>query len=208
MVLPEEDAVVAITSESITTKTTMQMVWDILVPAMKAPASLPKDREAYNQLRLTLGALAYEPPKMAVTGPVAATIDGKNFVLDQNPFGAKAVSFRFTGSTCIFTLKTEGKPDIIITNGINKWIRAGNLKPEAHSLFSLRRIDFDSIVAASATWVDDKTLLLTWRFIETVHGDSLTCIFDGENITLKFLFSVNRLNKTADDRADIKGRVG
>jgi len=183
------------------------MVWDILVPAMKTPAPLPKDRDADNQLKETLAALAYEPPKMATTSPVAATIEGKNFVLEQNPFNAKAVSFRFTSNTCVFTLKTEGKPDIVITNGVNRWVREGNLKPEAHSLFSLRRIDFDSIVAASATWVNDNTLLLTWRFIETVHGDSLTCVFDGDNITIKFLFSVNRLGKTADDRADIKGRI-
>ncbi len=102
----------------------------------------------------------------------------------------------------------EGKPDIVIRCGMNKWILEGNRKPEAHSLFSLRRIDFDSVVAASAGWSAEDTLVLTFRFIETCHGDSLTCIFapDG-SLRIKFLFSAARLEKRPDDRADIVGKA-
>ncbi|MBS1525822.1 MAG: serine hydrolase [Bacteroidetes bacterium] len=204
MILPKFDAVVAITSESIDTKKTMQMVWDILLPEMK-DASLSNDPAAHSELLKELKALKYDPPKLATTSPLATGISGKEFVLDQNPFNVKSVSFRFSDDICVFTLKEKGKPDIVITNGLNYWIRKGNLKPSAHSLFSLRRIDFDSIVAASATWQSENTLLLTWRYIETVHGDSLTCIFDGDKLTIKFLFSVNRLQNKPDDRSDISG---
>lgn len=206
MVLPELDAVVAITSESIDTKTTMQIVWDVLLPEMKG-AALPPDKASHQTLLKELKDLKYVPPQLAVTSTIADKISGKEFLLDKNPFNAKSVSFRFTGDTCVFTLKEDGKPDIVITNGNNEWIRKGNLKPSAHSLFSLRRIDFDSIVAASTGWQDDNTLLLTWRFIETVHGDSLTCVFDDDKVTLKFLFSVNRLQGKPDDRADVVGRM-
>lgn len=207
MVLPELDAVVAITSESISTKDTMRIVWDVLLPEMKE-SPLEKNNAAHDQLLGELKGLKYVPPQMATSAAIASKISGKDFVLDKNPFNAKAVSFAFEGDTCIFTLKEDSKPDIVITNGINKWIRKGNLKPSAHSLFSLRRIDFDSIVAASATWQSENTLLLTWRFIETVHGDSLTCVFDYDKVTIKFLFSVNRLQKKTDDRADIVGKMG
>ncbi|HVW13271.1 MAG TPA: serine hydrolase [Mucilaginibacter sp.] len=206
MILPELDAVVAITSESIDTKKTMQMVWDILLPAMK-DAPLSNDLAAHSELAKELKALKYDPPKLATTSPLATGISGKEFVLDKNPFNVKSVSFRFSDNTCIFTLKEEGKQDIVITNGLNYWIRKGNLKPSAHSLFSLRRIDFDSIVAASATWPSENTLLLTWRYIETVHGDSLACTFDGDKLTIKFLFSVNRLQNKPDDRSDILGKA-
>jgi CubicO group peptidase (beta-lactamase class C family) len=206
MILPELDAVVAITSESIETKKTMQIVWDVLLPEMKA-VPLPANRTAHKTLVTELKALKYVPPQLTGKSPIAASILGKEFILDTNPFNAKSVSFMFTGNTCIFTLKENGKPDIIITNGLNNWIRKGNLKPSAHSLFSLRRIDFDSIVAASFGWKDDNTLLLTWRYIETVHGDSFTCVFDGDKITIKPLFSVNRLQSKPDDRADITGKM-
>lgn len=206
MVLPEQDAVVVITSESVDTKTVMQLVWDELIPAMTA-APLPEDPPESSQLLNDLKALKYDPPKMETRSLTAEKISGKEFSLENNPFNAKAVSFRFVDDQCIFTLKEDGKPDIVITNGMNYWIRKGNLKPLPHSLFSLRRIDFDSIVAASATWQNENTLLLTWRFIETVHGDSLSCIFEGDKLTIKFLFSLNRLQNKPDDRADISGRM-
>ena len=93
------------------------------------------------------------------------------------------------------------------TKGINYWIREGILKPSPHALFSLRRIDFDSIVAACATWQDENTLLLTWRFIETMHGDSLICIFDQDKLTIKFRFSVASLQTIPDDRVEISGQM-
>ncbi|MCW3117685.1 MAG: hypothetical protein JWM28_1767 [Chitinophagaceae bacterium] len=206
MILPAQDAVVVITSESISTKDTMRIVWDVLLPEMKG-VPLQKNNSEHKQLREELKALKYVPHKVSDTSPVAAKIAGKVFILDKNEFNAKAVSFSFNENACVFTLKEDGKPDIIIANGFNDWIRKGNLKPAPHSLFSLRRIDFDSIVAASATWQNENTLLLTWRFIETVHGDSLTCVFDDEKITIKFLFSVNRLQHKPDDRADITGKM-
>ncbi len=206
MVLPELDAVVVITSESISTKTTMQIVWDKLLPEMK-DAPLKKNPDEHNKLLEELKALKYDPPKMIASSSVESKISGKYFMLDKNEFNARSVSFSFAKDKCVFTLKEDGRLDIKITNGLNFWIREGNLKPAPHSLFSLRRIDFDSIVAASYTWQNENTLLLTWRFIETVHGDCLTCIFDEDRITIKFLLSVNRLQNTKDDRADITGRM-
>jgi CubicO group peptidase (beta-lactamase class C family) len=206
MILPEQDVVVVITSESIDTKKTMQVVWDVLLPEMK-DAPQPQNTTAQNELLQQLKALKYDPPQMAIKSAIAKKIAGKTYQLNENPFNAKAVSFSFADNTCTFTLKEDGKPDIVITNGINHWIRKGNLKPRAHSLFSLRRIDFDSIVAASATWQNENTLLLTWRYIETVHGDSFTCIFDDDKITIKPLFSVNRLQNKPDDRSDITGKM-
>ena len=206
MIFPEHDAVVVINSESIATKTTMQLVWDELVPAM-TNAPLPKNVGESNQLKAALKALKHDPPQLAPHSPAEAALSGKTFALDKNMFHADTVSFSFVGNTCVFTLKEAGKPDISITNGMNHWIREGNKKPRPHSLFSLRRIDFDSIVAASATWQDTNTLLLTWRFIETVHSDSLTCIFDKDKLTIKFLFSVARLQKKPDDRPDITGKL-
>ena len=205
MIFPKQGAVVAITSESIATKNTMQIVWDVLLPEMK-DAPLPSDNAGHETLLGELKSLKYDPPQLAAASPIIKKIEGKEFLLDANPFNAKSVTFSFTGGNCIFTLKEDGKPDIVITSGLTHWIRKGNLKPSAHSLFSLRRIDFDSIVAASYGWKDDNTLVLTWRYIETVHGETFTCTFEDNTLTIKPLFSVNRLQGKPDDRADITGR--
>lgn len=206
MVFPEQDAVVAITSESIDTKTTMQMVWDILVPAMGTGSP---DIEVNEQIQLQhdLEELKYIPPQLDKSSPVADTISGKEFILDENTFNTKSVSFEFTNDSCVFTIKEDRKPDIKITHGMNSWIREGNYKPRPHSLFSLRRIDFDSIVAASATWKDENTLVLTWRHIETVHGDTLTCVFDADKVNISFLFSIARLRNEKDNRQPVTGKI-
>ncbi len=206
MILPKQDAVVAITSESIATKTTMQIVWDVLLPEMQ-DAPLAANSSSHTVLTSELKSLKYDPPQLAASSPVIEKISGKEYLLDQNPFNARSVIFNFTVGNCVFTLKEDGKPDIVITGGLNHWIRKGNLKPSAHSLFSLRRIDFDSIVAASYGWQKDNTLVLTWRYIETVHGETFTCIFEGDKLTIKPLFSVNRLQGKPDDRADITGKI-
>jgi CubicO group peptidase (beta-lactamase class C family) len=207
MVFPDKDAVVVITSESADKAATMKTVWDHMYPAFGDKTPLPAQPSDRSRLQATLNTLAFIPPRINDHSPLSATISGKEYILDQNPFNARSVSFRFAGDQTIFTLKTEGKPDIVITCGTTRWIIDGNRKPEAHSLFSLRRIDFDSLVAASATWSDEHTLMLTFRFIEAIHGDSLTCIFDGDKLRIKLQFSAARLDKKPDDRADLTGRI-
>jgi CubicO group peptidase (beta-lactamase class C family) len=208
MVFPDSDTVVAITSESADKAATMRTVWDTLVPELKGSAPLSEDPNTWTQLKTSLGALTYTPPQFNKVSPMAATLSGKKFILDENPFFAKTVSFSCADDHVVFTLTEAGKPDIVINCGMNRWILDGNRKPEAHSMFSLRRIDFDSVVAASAGWSAEDTLVLTFRFIETCHGDSLTCTFDKDgSLRIKFLFSAARLEKRPDDRADITGKI-
>src|SRR6185312_4592699 len=147
MVFPEKDAVVAITSESADKEATMHTVWDHLYPALTDHRTLASSPAEYRKLRQELQELVLPPPQLYRVSPESAALSGKIFTLDPNDFHAKAVSFRFPGDRIVFTLIEEGKPDIVITCGINKWIMKGNRKPSAHSLFSLRRIDFDSPVA-------------------------------------------------------------
>ena len=203
MVFPAKDTVVVITSESADKETTMHTVWDHLYPALTDSRSLPSDAAEYQRLQQELKTLALLPPIFNPQSSLSADWSGKTFLLDNNQFNAKAVSFRFDNDRTIFTLSEEGKPAIVITCGINKWVLKGNRKPSAHSLFSLRRIDFDSPVAASAGWKDEHTLVLTFRFVEAIHGDTLTCLFDQDRLRIQFMFSGARMDKRPDDRPDL-----
>jgi CubicO group peptidase (beta-lactamase class C family) len=207
MVFPEKDTVVVITSESADKEATMHTVWDHLYPALTNHQTLPANAAEYQRLRTDLKALVLPPPDFDRQSSLAASLSGKTFVLDTNQFNAKAVSFGFAADKVIFTLMEDGKPDIVITCGINQWIIKGNRKPSAHSLFSLRRIDFDSPVAASAGWRDDHILVLTFRFLEAIHGDTLTCKFDQDRLRIQFLFSGAVMDKRPDDRPDITGTM-
>ena len=207
MVFPDKDTVVVITSESADKEKTMHTVWDHLYPALTGHRTLPADTPEYQRLRGELTTLVLPPPTLQRRSALAGSLSGKTFLLDKNQFNAKAVSFAFANDKVVFTLMEEGKPDIVITCGINEWMIKGNRKPSAHSLFSLRRIDFDSPVAASAGWKNDHTLVLTFRFLEAIHGDTLTCIFDQDRLRIQFMFSGAVMDKRPDDRPDITGTM-
>jgi len=206
MVFPELDAVVAITSESASTAVTMQLVWDLLVPEMRGDA-LPENPEANNQLTKQLGALGYAAPAFATSSPLIEAINGKPFILNDNSLNVQEVTFTFTPETCQFSVKEGGKPLNTITCGINKWVTGDNRKPEARSLFSNLRIDFDSALAASATWQDENTLIITWRCLETTHGDQLTCKFEADHVTIAFQSSMARIQKREDERQPVQGVI-
>ncbi len=65
-----------------------------------------------------------------------------------------------------------------------------------------------SKIAASATWTDDHTLVMTWRYYETPHSDTVTCVFEGDTVTISFLNSITAMNpKAKDARAPLKGKA-
>ena len=53
-------------------------------------------------------------------------------------------------------------------------------------------------IAASASWRDERTLELTARYYETPHTDTLTCLFDGDSVTLSFMSSTSAMNGKKD----------
>ena len=102
--------------------------------------------------------------------------------------------------------KEEGKEDLTIACGINKWYIGNNKKPGPRTLLSDLRIDFESVVAASATWKYENTLLITFRFPESTHSDTITCTFVGQKITLSFLNSIAASGtEGSDSRKEITG---
>jgi hypothetical protein len=63
-------------------------------------------------------------------------------------------------------------------------------------------------VAASAAWKDDQTLEMLWRYYESPHHDSVTCEFEGSQVTIKFLNSITKTRgQTQDQRTPLTGRL-
>ena len=68
------------------------------------------------------------------------------------------------------------------------------------------RTHAQSQIAATATWIDDKTLQINLKFIEAVHGDKLTVTFEGDNVTIAFLNSIAENTKTVPEKREaLKG---
>lgn len=212
IVIPEKDLVVAITGESFDMEKSMKLIWDNLLPGIENEP-LPKDIIGEVEFEQALKNLAIAPPVMMDTSSVMSKIANKQFTLEEdNELGVDTMFFIFSEEGICKLIVNEGKETTEINCGFNKWVVDENEKKVANSLFPVPGgIDFPSKLAANAVWVDDSTLQFTWRFLENVHGDQITCKFEGEDyekVKITFNNSVAEGNEGKDPRKPLTGTVG
>jgi hypothetical protein len=113
------------------------------------------------------------------------------------------VRFDFTGDRCVFSL-TDARGEHKVEHGLRDWVEAdtsmtGN---ELHHQYQPDRMR----VVAGARWTDERTLEMTWQFVETAFRDKVVCRFDGEQMTQQITLdrSVN-VNSAATFRPTLRG---
>lgn len=207
IVLPEQDAVIVMTSENKNMQGQLDLVWKHLLPAFDGGGG---EKEA--ELKRRLAGLKILPGVGGVESTMVAGLQGKVYALEANDLGLSRVSFSGEAGKLVFTA-WQGEQAHAVSCGLGEWLRgetalpgtpprliAGG-KPGAGVL---------SKVAASAVWVDEKTLEMTWRYYETPHRDTVTCEFDGDGngVTIQFLNSITGMNpKGKDVRPVLRGRL-
>jgi CubicO group peptidase (beta-lactamase class C family) len=206
VVMPDKDAVIVVTEESFNMQASMKLVWQHLLPAMKAARTLPADAAAQKQLKSKLASLALDIPKVQPTSPWAARVSGKIFTVADNEYKIKSLSLRFTDKACVLAV-TDDKGTHDMQCGLNTWLESNNKMGEV--LFQWQaRTNITSRTLASATWTDEQTLQITERHIETAHSDQIIFVFADQQLTVKFLGSVPRGNpNNAEKRTELKGTL-
>jgi hypothetical protein len=195
IVVPDKNAVIAITSESKNMGESMQLVWDHVLPAM----SDGERTEAKPQFDSML--LEAEKLSLPVNGgsAQATAVASENYTFDQNEFNAEHVSFAFNDDVCTMTLAENGK-SIQIAAGLNRWITDNNHR-EPGSLFALpRRTPIPTKVAAYYYWRDGNTLVLHLKYVENAHTDILAFTFAERGLGLTLNNSVSLFNDNPDPR--------
>lgn len=205
IVIPQLDTVVAITAESFNLQLSMTLVWENLLPAL-GQTSLPKNKTEHQLLRAELANLALKPLPVSTPSPMAARLSGKTFKLETNEWGLESAAFQWNAGNCLVTLTGAGFHQTIDC-GMGRWVVKGNEKKDPKGLFALPfRTSVPSKIAACAAWQNENTLALKWKYIENVHGELLTCVFDGDQVTISLLSSMAAGNKAPDGRKALVGR--
>ncbi len=192
VVMPDQDAVIAITSESSNMQGQMNLIWEHLWPAMQQ-GSLPPDNRDASELTQKLSALTLPPPKGQVSCATASQISNKTFNLETNSLGARSAEFRFSKHVCVFSV-TDSHNTYPIKCGLETWQTGNTSMPGTPPKLTKTTGITDSKIAASSTWKDEQTFQMTWRFIETPHHDTVTCHFEGDRLSIEFLNSVTQLS--------------
>jgi len=189
IVLPEQDTVIAMNSESANMQGQLDLVWEHLLPALK-PDALPPDRPAQETLATTLRNLALAIPTAQPDSPQSGRLDGRTFALADNDRGLRNLRFSFGKGLIELTADTH-----TIAHGVQSWRRGETAFPGTPPRLisgGAPPAGTSHPLVASATWRDETTLELTWRFIETPHRETVTCRFKDDTVAIDFKPSVGK----------------
>jgi hypothetical protein len=201
IVLPEQDAVIAITSESNDMQGELDLVWKHLLPAMK-DTPLPADQASVNKLHQALSSLALKLPQGRVSSPVPGQISGRTFKIQSNELNLQSVSFVFRRDSCLATVR-DNEAEYAIQCGLGRWQRGETALPGTPPRLvsgGAPKSGTPSKLAASGAWKDENTFEMMWRYYETPHHDTMTCCFDGDNVTIGFMNSIAQMGSNPKDK--------
>ncbi len=175
IVIPEHDAVVAITSGADDMAGIMQLVWDILLPAMK-PESLPPEEEKYSRLLQKTSSLKLKPVVGEETSPISKQVSRKAYILDENGAGVKSISFQLhKGEHQMIMEMDQGEETVRIATD-------GYVKGELHdhmpyTLTTLKKI------AVSGAWIAPGEYRMRAYLYESPARITYSFTFDGAKMT-------------------------
>ena len=175
IVIPDHDAVVAITSGVNDMGAVMQVVWDKLLPAMK-PEALPPHSKALDALKQKTDNLNLAPVTGEAKSPIAKKIQKKAFSLLNNDLGVNYISFHLDKKEPYLSIEMEhGTEQVAI--GWGKFQRS----KITHHLPHLKNVPSD--VAASGAWIDPQTYQLKMYLVETPARMTYTFHFKEAKMT-------------------------
>jgi len=171
VVMPELDAVLAITSGVGDMQAILNAAWEHLLPGIQpeTKAGSSGGPELSNALRtLSLATPAGKPDS-----PIAAKVSGRVFRFAQNAQRAETVSLKFDAAKCRYSLKDD------------KGERSLECKTDA---WTDGTASLDGIastkVSTRGAWTAEDTYTITQCFYETPYVQTLTLRFEGDQVTL------------------------
>ena len=205
IVMPEKDAVIAITAETPDMQDEINLVWHYLLPAMHKN-KLSGDNKANDILKQKLSSLSILPPEKGIDSPLASEISEKTFNFDLNDKHIESMSFHFMNNNCYVTLKTD-TAEFNLAFGSGIW-QLGETTKHGPNLVSLAKASFTGLppvmVAGNFRWQNENTLELTLRYIESPHTETILCRFDQKKVEVDFQNSFSPGNKTPVLKGEIR----
>jgi CubicO group peptidase (beta-lactamase class C family) len=169
VVLPEQDAVIVITSGVKDMQAVLNLVWDKLLPAIKSSPQAP-DEAAESKLDRTLKSLTLCPPKGCAS---PANVSGKKYVFPANGRKLEAITLQSDGKDGAVTLVTR-------FDGVEQRIACGR------GAWQKGRAAWGPLAqqpaAASGAWTADNTFTAKLCFYETPFIVTIRLQFSGQEL--------------------------
>ncbi|MBE7179155.1 MAG: serine hydrolase, partial [Mucilaginibacter polytrichastri] len=175
VVMPDQDAVIAITCETGNMQNELNLVWEHLLPAMKS-APLPGNKTTYAQLQARLKALEIAMPEKTTAKGAEAMISGKSFKVDTNQHKISEVKFTFNGDQCRYDIDIAGQ-HFGFTAGRNARVAGETSFPFSPpsltaSKFGRPKDAQAQKTSASFRWVSPTSMEIYVRYPESAHSET------------------------------------
>ncbi len=182
IIMPQHDAVIAITSGTNDMAGVMQAAWKHLLPGL-APVAMPANPAAAAALRDRLAGLRYPIPAGAKTSSIAGQVSGKTYTLPENASRFSTVSIEFGRDQATFHGTVDGTTHAIPV-GYGDWLTG---RTAAFQVLENRPMPgTDQDVGAAGTWTDEHTFTVRFSLPETTYTPELAIRFadDGQTATV------------------------
>ena len=180
VVMPDQDAVLTITSGVANMQIPLDKVWEHLLPAMTSNRALPENAQASSALLARLKQLGLRHSAGQATSPTAARVSGKPFSFPKNDLHIEAASLSFEPTGTTLTLWDKfGQHDIAC--GSETWLKGSTKFGDGE----------EGVVAASGAWVDENTYVAKLYYYETPFASTLTLHFTGDGLELTLAKNVS-----------------
>lgn len=187
IVMPDQDAVIAITGGLGNMQAVLNHIWDKLLPAMGKDA-LADNADAAKELTTKLASLTMRMPAGKDTSPIAASISGIRFPFSANDRGIDALGLDTTTKPPTLLVRTTAgetrtpvpfaawsKPAPGFTNNLDKSLS----------------VPANPTVCASGAWTADDTFTIKLVLNQTTFYSTLTLKFEGQKLTFSSKHNVN-----------------
>ena len=178
IVMPEQEAVLAITSGVDDMQSVLNQAWEHLLPAFARTAT-PADPTAQKALNKKLSSLAHRPLTGANQSSVVSQVNGRTFLLEPNEQKIKSLRFDFSETGCVLMIQT-GRRKHHVRCGLGEW-----LEGEAPAF---RRLSQPAV--ACGAWTAEDTFQVVLRLIESPFYQTMTCRFAGGQVTIDSAMNV------------------
>ena len=179
IVMPDQDAVLALTSAAPNTQAVLDLAWEHLLPAMQT-APLPADDRATAVLSRKLGQLAIAPPSGRSSSPVAARVSGRTYRLAPSELPYETVRFSFGPAECRFTIRDE-RGEHHVACGDRAWLKGTTTFSDRPEIIA---------VAAAGAWTSEDTYLLQLLYYTSPFCVTMRCQFVEDRLLFDFALNV------------------
>ena len=204
LVLPEKDAVIIMTANSIDMQKQLNLVWEYLYPALSETA-LAKNDEAVNKLKSRLASLTLPTYTTKTTSDIQQNITGKTIAIEENQQNISELLLSFKDDICKMTIKEDTTTyDFMFIP--TTWIEKETMR-HGPSLTARAKASLTGLapfkVAGNYTWKNEKTLELVLRYIESPNDEKFVFTFQEPDVSIEHSTNFNFYQ----NKISLKGKI-